>query len=121
MKVKVAQSCLTLCDPMDYIVHGILQARILEWVAFPFQGIFPTQESNPDPTLQVDIWLRMSSVPSMLRNQPAIEETQVLSLDQEDPLKESMVSHSSSLAWRIPKKEEPGGLQSLGLQGVRLD
>ena len=36
MKVKVAQLCPTLCDPMDYIVHGILQARILEWVAFPF-------------------------------------------------------------------------------------
>ena len=36
VKVKVAQSHLTLCDPMDYTVHGILQARILEWVAFPF-------------------------------------------------------------------------------------
>ena len=36
MKVKVTQLCLTLCDPMNYIVHGILQARILEWVAFPF-------------------------------------------------------------------------------------
>ena len=35
-EVKVAQSCLTLCKPMDCIVHGILQARILEWVAFPF-------------------------------------------------------------------------------------
>ena len=35
-KVNVAQSCLTLCDPMDYTVHGILQARILEWVASPF-------------------------------------------------------------------------------------
>ena len=35
-KVKAAQSCPTLCDPMDYTVHGILQARILEWVAFPF-------------------------------------------------------------------------------------
>ena len=33
--VQVTQSCLTLCDPMDYVVHGILQARILEWVAFP--------------------------------------------------------------------------------------
>ena len=43
VKVKVAQSCLTLCDPMGYTVHGILQARILEWVAFPpLQGIFPT-------------------------------------------------------------------------------
>ena len=38
MKVKVTQSCLTLCDPMDYTVHGILQARILEWVVFPFWG-----------------------------------------------------------------------------------
>ena len=36
VKVKVTQLCPTLCDPMDYTVHGILQARILEWVAFPF-------------------------------------------------------------------------------------
>ena len=36
MVMKVAQSYLTLCNPMDCIVHGILQARILEWVAFPF-------------------------------------------------------------------------------------
>ena len=36
MKVKVAQSCPTLCDPMYYTVHGILQARLLEWIAFPF-------------------------------------------------------------------------------------
>ena len=36
VRVKVAQSCPTLCYPMDYTVHGILQARILEWVAFPF-------------------------------------------------------------------------------------
>ena len=36
MKVKVAQSSATLCDPMDYTLHGILQTRILEWVVFPF-------------------------------------------------------------------------------------
>ena len=42
LKVEVAESCLTVCDPMDYIVHGILQARILEWVAFLFSG-----ESSP--------------------------------------------------------------------------
>ena len=36
MKVKVPQSCLTLCDLIDYAVHGILQARILEWFAIPF-------------------------------------------------------------------------------------
>ena len=45
MKVKVAQSCPSLCNSMDY--HGVLQARILEWVAFPLlQQIFPTRESN---------------------------------------------------------------------------
>ena len=36
VKVNVAQSCLTLCNPMDYTFHEILQARILEWVAVPF-------------------------------------------------------------------------------------
>ena len=35
-EVKVVQSCVTLCNPMDYTVHGTLQARILEWIAFPF-------------------------------------------------------------------------------------
>ena len=45
-KVKVTQSCPTLCDPMDYTVLGILQARILEWVAFPISR-YRTQVSNP--------------------------------------------------------------------------
>ena len=55
MKVKVAQSCLTLCDPMDYTVHGILQARILEGVAFPSLGDLPNPGIKPrSPTLQVD-------------------------------------------------------------------
>ena len=39
VKVEVAQSCPALCDPMDCTVHGILQARILEWVAFPFSRV----------------------------------------------------------------------------------
>ena len=48
VKVKVTQSCPTLCNPMDYTVHGILQARILEWGSLSLlQGTFPTQGSNP--------------------------------------------------------------------------
>ena len=49
VKVKVAQWCLTLCDSMDYTVHGILQARILEWVGSLslLQGIFLNQGLNP--------------------------------------------------------------------------
>ena len=46
LKVKVTQLCLILCDPMDYTVQGILQATILEWVAFPFSR-GPTQGLNP--------------------------------------------------------------------------
>ena len=47
-KGKVAQLCPTLCDPMDYIVHGILQARILEWVAFPFsRGSSQPRDQTP--------------------------------------------------------------------------
>ena len=47
-KVKMDQSCLTLCNPMDYTVHEILQAGVLEWVAIPFsRGISPTQGLNP--------------------------------------------------------------------------
>ena len=47
MKVQVVQSCPTLCDLMDYKVYGLLQAMILECVAFPFStGFFPTQASN---------------------------------------------------------------------------
>ena len=55
VKVKVAQSRLTLCDPMDYTVHGILQARTLEWVAFPFSRASSQPRVPPkSPALQVD-------------------------------------------------------------------
>ena len=58
VKVKVTQSCPTLCDPMDCTVHGILQARILEWVAISsslLQGDLPNPGIKPrSPTLQVD-------------------------------------------------------------------
>ena len=50
----------------------------------------------------------------MVKNLPAMRETQVGSLDQEDRLEEEMATHSSILAWRIPWTEEAGGLQSMG-------
>ena len=52
----------------------------------------------------------------MVKNLPAIQETQVQSLDWEDPLEKEMATHSSILAGRILWTEEPGGLQSMGLQ-----
>ena len=49
----------------------------------------------------------------MVKNLPAMQETQVQSLGQEDPLVKEMAPHSSILAWKIPWTEEPGGLQSM--------
>ena len=52
---------------------------------------------------------------------PAVQQTEVPSLGQEDPLEEGMATHSSILAWRIPWTEEPGRLQSIGSQRVGHD
>ena len=51
-----------------------------------------------------------------VKNPPAMQETQVQSLGQEDPLEKGMITHYSMLAWRIPWTEESVGLQSMGLQ-----
>ena len=55
-----------------------------------------------------------------VKNQPAIQETKVLSLDREDPLEKGMATHSSILAWRISWIEEPGRLQSMGSQELEM-
>ena len=60
-----------------------------------------------------------SLVAQTVKNLPAMQEIQVRSLGWEDPLEEGMATHFSILAWRIPWTEEPGGLQSMGLQRVR--
>ena len=57
----------------------------------------------------------------MVKNLPAMQETMVQSLGWEDSLEKGMATHSSILAWRIPRTEEPGGLQSMGLQRVSYD
>ena len=53
---------------------------------------------------------------SVVKNPPAMQETQVQSLGREDPLEKDITTHSSILAWEIPWTEEPGGLQSMGSQ-----
>ena len=62
-----------------------------------------------------------SLVAQRLKCLPGMRETQVRSLGWKDPLEKEMVTHSSTLAWRIPWREEPGRLQSMGLQRVRHD
>ena len=62
-----------------------------------------------------------SLVVQMIKNLPAVWETRVRSLGQEDALEEGMATHSHILTWKIPRTEEPGGLQSIGSQRVRHD
>ena len=57
----------------------------------------------------------------MVKNSPSMQETWVRPLVQEDHLEKGMENHSSILSWRIPWTEEPGGLQSMGLQRVEHD
>ena len=78
--MKVTQSSLTLCDPMDYAVHGILQVRILEWVAFPFSrgSSQPRDQTQVSPTLQV------ASLPAEPQGKPKNTGVGSLSLLQAD-------------------------------------
>ena len=57
----------------------------------------------------------------MVNNLPAVQETQVSSLGQEDTLEKAVATHSSFLAWRIPRSKEPDGLQFMGLQRAGHD
>ena len=69
-------------------------------------------------TLQVIFW---TSLAQMVKSLPAMQETWVRSLGWEDSLENGMATHSSALAWEIPWTEEPGQLQSMGLQSVGHD
>ena len=63
--------------------------------------------------------IRASLVAQMVKRLPAMQETRVPSLGREDPLEKEMATHSSTLTWKIPWTEEPGGLPSMGSQRVR--
>ena len=76
--------------------------------------------------IPLEFWLVIlnlgaSSVTQVVKNLPAMQETQVQSLSQEDPLEKQMATHSNVLAWRIPWTEGPDRLQSMGSQSVRHD
>ena len=130
-------------NPPEFSLHEVLQARILEWVAMPFSRrsswlrnqtqiscitgrfftIWATWEAHCSEWVHHNIWgnIRASLVAQRLKHLPAMWETWVQSLGPEDPLEKEMATHSSILAWRIPWMEEPGGLQSTGLQRVGHD
>ena len=115
MRASSLSLCLTLCDPMDYSppgssVHGILQARILEWVATSLQGIFPTRGLNlgllhcpfTDHCLMVVkglVYLN-EAMSHAVQGHPRQRGYQRV-LTKCDPLEEGMVNHPSVLAMRI--------------------
>ena len=68
--------------------------------------------------LEVSMLDGASLVAQMVKSLPVMQETWVRSLSWEDPLEKGMATHSSILAWEIPWREKPGGLQSMGLQRV---
>ena len=68
--------------------------------------------------VQKFIFIGASLVSQLVKNLPPMQETQVQSLGQEDPLEKEMANHSSILSWKIPWTVEPSGLQSMGLQRV---
>ena len=67
------------------------------------------------------IYILTSLVDQMVKNLPAMQETQVWSMGQEDPLEKEIATHSSIIVWRIPWTEKPHGLQSTGSQRVEHD
>ena len=81
--------------------------------------LFPSLGDLPGPGIEPRFFRDASLVAQMVKNLPAMQETQVQSLGQEDPLEKEIATYSSILAWKIPWTEEPGGLQSMASQRVR--
>ena len=82
--MKVAQACPTLCDPMDHRVHGILQARILEWVGKWVERLFPSPGDLPNPGIKpTSPTLQADSLPAELQGKPKNIGVGSLSLFQE--------------------------------------
>ena len=126
---EVAQSCLTLPDPMDCSlpdssIHGILQARVLEWGAIAFSLLLLLGHLKRMSFEKVTLFSGAPQVALVVKNLPPIqvEVREAGSISgSRDPLEKSMATHSSILAWRIPQTKEPGELQPIGMHTVGQD
>ena len=92
--------------------------QVLWWVLYPCYSIYFSQQ-----LCELDVSICILGFPGTLvaqrvKHLPAMQETWVRSLSQEDPLEKEMATHSSTLAWKIPWTEKPGRLQSMGSQRV---
>ena len=151
MRAKWLQLCLTLCNPVDYnqsgsSVHGTLQARRLLWWSCPPPGNLPNpgietasaalagRNAPPGKPLGCQgnsprgscVCSPEGGFPcrSAVKKVPAMRETgemQLQSLGREETLEKETATPTSTLAWKIPWTEAPGGLQSMGSQRVGRD
>ena len=128
--MKVAQSCPTLWDLMHSSIHGILQARILEWVACPFSrgSSWPRNQTRVSciaGRFTFTNWAMREATDFPGGSDDKASAYNVGDpgsiLGWENPLEKEMATHSSTLAWKIPWTEECGRLQSMGSQRVRHD
>ena len=111
-------------DGQGNLVLGISksQTRLRDWMELNWTmniGTIKLRATSQISLSQIDIGI--SLVALMVKNLPAIQETQIGSQGWEDPLEKGMTTHSSILAWRLPWTEEPCGLQSLGSRTVGHD
>ena len=137
---EVAQSCLTLCDPMGCSppgssVHGIFQAIVLECIAISFSRGYSQPRDWTRVSCIVDRRFTVWATSKVLKQSQMITKisrtklgmvmefqlsyfkfTWVRSLGWEYPLEKEMAVHSRTIAWKIPWTEEPGRLQSMGSQ-----
>ena len=88
---------------------------------FYLKGIYQKVVNNLNNLKYINMYFNMSLVAQRVRSLPAMQETRVQSLGWEDPLEKEMATHSSILAWKIPRMEEPGRLQSMGSQRLGHD
>ena len=107
---------IKLPPTLDYLICHLAQVwrlcKLKKSLGMVWQPL-----SNHFSFVAVALVYRVSLVAQAVKRLPAVQETQVPPLGQEDPLEKEMATHSSTLAWM----EEPGGLQSMGLQRVRHD
>ena len=126
---------IVLCDPMDWSppgssVHGDSPGKTTEvGCHFLLQAKWEAPEKDCILLILSDSLIgseltasyTASLVAQLVKNLPAVQETQVQSVSWEDPLEKDRAIHSSSLVWEIQWTEEPDGLQSIGLQRVIYD
>ena len=98
----------------EMATHSSILAWKITWMEKPgrLQSMGHKESDTTEQLHYRELWA--SLVVQIVKNPPAMQETQVLYLDQENPLEKGMATHSSMLAWRIPWREEPGRLQSMG-------